>query len=101
MTTKSPRATLEPIPQPPVKPTIDNREEEARVNRFMRLAHTYGPIFQLNLPERQWVITANYELANELCDEKRFLQKHLPFRAVIQVIPESIFVVSTTDPVWS
>jgi len=101
MTTKSPRATLEPIPQPPVKPAIDSMEEEARVNRFMRLAHTYGPIFQLNLPERQWVITANYELANELCDEKRFLKKHLPFRAVRQVIPTSIFVVSTTEPVWS
>jgi len=101
MTTKSPRDTLEPMPQPPVKPAIDNMEEEARVNRFMRLAHTYGPIFQLNLPGRQWVITANYELANELCDEKRFLKKHLPFRAVSQIVPTSIFVVSTTEPVWS
>ena len=101
MTMKSPRPTLEPMPQPPVKPTIDNMEDEARVTRFMRLAHTYGPIFQLNLPGRQWVITANYELANELCDEKRFLKKHLPLRAVGQIVPTSIFVVSTTEPVWS
>src|SRR5260370_40679670 len=84
MTMKSPRPTLEPMPQPPVKPTIDNMEEEARVSRFMRLAHTYGPIFQLNLPGRQWVITANYELANELCDEKRFLKKHLPLRPCLR-----------------
>jgi hypothetical protein len=71
MATKSPRRT-EPIPQLPAKPSLNELEEEDLVSRLMRLAHTYGPVFQLNLPQRQWVITANYALANELCDEQRF-----------------------------
>jgi cytochrome P450/NADPH-cytochrome P450 reductase len=101
MATKPPQDVFKSIPQIPVKPSIDTQEEEALVNRFQRLAHTYGPIFQLNLPNHQWVITANYELANDLCDEKRFIKKHLPFRDIRQVLPTSVFLVSTTEPVWS
>jgi cytochrome P450/NADPH-cytochrome P450 reductase len=100
MATKSPRRT-KPIPQLPAKPSLNEVEEEDLVSRLMRLAHTYGPLFQLNLPQRQWVITANYPLANELCDEWRFFKKDLPFRGVRQVVPTSIFAVSTTEPIWS
>jgi len=100
MATQSPRRA-EPLPQIPVKPSHNEAEEEDLVSRLMHLAHTYGPVFQLNLPQRQWVITANYPLANELCDEQRFFKKDLPFRAVRQVVPTSIFAVSTTEPVWS
>ncbi len=100
MATKSPHRT-EPIPQLPAKPSLNEVEEEDLVSRLMRLSHTYGPVFQLNLPQRQWVITANYPLANELCDEQRFFKKDLPFRGVRQVVSTSIFAVSTTEPIWS
>ena len=81
MSTQSPQRA-EPLPQISVKPSHNEAEEEDLVSRLMHLAHTYGPVFQLNLPQRQWVITANYSLANELCDEQRFFKKDLPFRAV-------------------
>jgi cytochrome P450 / NADPH-cytochrome P450 reductase len=100
MATQSPRRA-EPLPQIPVKPSLNEAEEGDLVSRLMRLTHAYGPVFQLNLPQRPWVITANYPLANELCDEQRFVKKDLPFRAVRQVAPTSIFAVSTTEPVWS
>ncbi len=67
MATLSPRH-VEPLPQIPMKPSATVGEEMDLVTRLMFLTQTYGPVFQLNLPQRPWVVATNYQFANELCD---------------------------------
>lgn len=105
MTTRPQTPVLEPIPQPPPKPSIGNREDiklHAMVESLSRLSRIYGPLFKLDLPGHQMVVAANYEFANELCDEKRFGKKgSFNLRAVQKVLPTSVFVVPTDEPIWS
>jgi len=42
------------------------------IHAFMRLAHTYGPIYRLTLSGGDLVIVSSQELLDELCDETRF-----------------------------
>ncbi|KAK4230656.1 cytochrome P450 [Podospora fimiseda] len=64
-----------PIPQPPEKWLIGNLGEIDplfAVGSLWKLADVYGPIYTLNLVKRKVIVLSNWELINEVCDEKRF-----------------------------
>ena len=65
----------EPIPHPPERWFIGNLGEldpDFAVSSIWKLADVYGPIYSLNLVTRRSIIVSNWELINEVCDDKRF-----------------------------
>lgn len=96
---------LEQIPQPKEKMLIGNLSDidpKAPVQALMRLARTYGPIYQLNLPSRSpLVIISSYELIKELSDEKRFDKKvWAPLQQVRTFAGDGLFTSWTDEPNW-
>jgi cytochrome P450/NADPH-cytochrome P450 reductase len=63
------------IPQPRGLPIVGNVNEfdsSDQSKGFARLADTYGPIFRVNIFGRSVVVVNTQDLANDVCDEKRF-----------------------------
>ncbi|MCJ1377521.1 hypothetical protein MMC17_000616 [Xylographa soralifera] len=63
------------VPTPPGLPFVGNSFDVDSVDQtasLMRLADIHGPIFEVRLMQGSYVVCADYELYNELCDEKRF-----------------------------
>lgn len=65
----------EPIPAPPGLPIIGNAwdiDPQDSSLSFQHLAETYGRFYKLRLGGKDIYIVGNYEIYNEICDEKRF-----------------------------
>lgn len=67
----------QPIPAPKGYPLIGNlleMNDEIPTRALERLADQHGPIFKLQILSRQFIVIANHELFEEVCDETRFLK---------------------------
>ncbi|WHZ13080.1 MAG: putative bifunctional P-450/NADPH-P450 reductase CypD [Burkholderiaceae bacterium] len=94
----------EPIPQPKGDPFIGNLravDGDAPVQGFMRMAQTYGPIFQLEFFGRPVIFVSSQELVNELCDEKRFDKRvHATLKNIRDFAGDALFTAKTDEPNW-
>ncbi|GCE27502.1 NADPH--cytochrome P450 reductase [Dictyobacter alpinus] len=92
------------IPHPKEKLLIGNLLELSagrRVQDMMKLARTYGPIYQLNMPGRSLVVVSGYELIKELSDETRFDKKvWAPLQNVRSFSGDGLFTSWTDEPNW-
>ena len=94
----------ESIPQPKGDPFIGNLravDGDAPVQGFMRMAQTYGPIFQLEFFGRPVIFVSSQELVNELCDEKRFDKRvHATLKNIRDFAGDGLFTAKTEEPNW-
>ena len=68
----------ETIPGPwplPLLGSIHLVDSNAVVQSLMKLQQYYGPIFKLNIVNKEIIVVSSQELVNELCDERRFDKK--------------------------
>ena len=68
----------ERVPEPPGLPFLGNIGDintEYPLGSFLHLAETYGPIYRLRLPMKNFVVISSNALINEACDERRFIKK--------------------------
>ena len=73
--TRRPAKKEVPIPHPPeswIAGNLGDIDPAFTIKSFWRLADIYGPIYSLNLVNRQTIVLSNYELINEVCDDERF-----------------------------
>ena len=95
-----------PIPQPKPDPILGNLRDidtHAPVQSLMRLAKTYGPVFQLTLPgaKGRRIFVSSHELADELFDESRFDKKvHASLEQIRDFAGDGLFTAHTDEPNW-
>ncbi len=94
-----------PIPQPPGHFMLGNlpelRLEGTPVESLMKLAREYGPIFQLNLGSGPLIVASSFELADELCDTRRFDKGFGPgLKQIRTVSGDGLFSAYTHEPNW-
>jgi cytochrome P450/NADPH-cytochrome P450 reductase len=96
---------LSPIPHPPRKFLIGNllSIDQARpLQEMMRLAHEYGPIYQLDMMGKPVVVISSYSLVDEICDEKRFDKAvRGALRRIRRFTGNGLFTADTSDPNWA
>jgi hypothetical protein len=92
------------IPQPREKPLIGNLlalDRTAPIQGFVKLAHQYGPIYQLKLRGNTLIVVSGASLMDELCDQSRFAKSVdgalLKVRAFAA---NGLFTARTSDPDW-
>ncbi|WP_037062825.1 bifunctional cytochrome P450/NADPH--P450 reductase [Pseudonocardia acaciae] len=94
----------EPIPQPRPRPLVGNLPDlDAGKGIFglVELADEYGPIYRLELLDRDLVVVSSRELVDELCDEQRFDKKlHTPLQNVRDFAGDGLFTAETQEPNW-
>ncbi|OUM02409.1 bifunctional cytochrome P450/NADPH--P450 reductase [Variovorax sp. JS1663] len=94
-----------PIPQPKGDPFIGNLRSvdgEAPIQGFMRLAQTYGPIFQLDFFGHPLIVVSSQELVNEVCDEKRFDKRVAgALKNIRDFAGDGLFTARTDEPNWA
>ena len=105
MSAKESESHLVPVPQPPTHFMMGNlpelRLEDTPVESLMKLAKEYGPIFQLNLGGGPIMVASTFELADELCDTKRFDKGMGPgLKQVRTVSGDGLFSAYTHEPNW-
>lgn len=92
------------IPGPPGLPVVGNigdLDVSNTAKSYNRLADEYGDVFRLNVLGRNTVIVNTQELANELCDEKRFYKR--PTGALEQVrngVGDGLFTAFEEEENW-
>ncbi|MBN9418018.1 MAG: cytochrome P450 [Candidatus Eremiobacteraeota bacterium] len=96
---------LVPIPQPPAHFMMGNlpelKLEGTPVESMMKLAEEYGPIFRLDLGSGHIIVASSFELAEELCDTKRFDKGFGPGLKQIRVFSgDGLFSAYTHEPNW-
>jgi cytochrome P450 / NADPH-cytochrome P450 reductase len=65
----------EAIPHPPESWLVGNLREidpAFAASSIWRLSDVYGPIYSLNLINRQVIVLSSFDLINEVCDDERF-----------------------------
>jgi len=94
----------EPIPQPPERWFIGNLGEldpNFTVSSLWKLADVYGPIYTLNLVKRKIVVISNWELINEVCDEKRFEKAVTGVQDAIRIfVKNGLFTAYNEEEEW-
>ena len=97
---------LQAIPQPKPDRVLGNLKDidtHAPIQSMMRLAQTYGPIFQLSLPgaKGRRIFVSSHELVNELSDESRFGKKvHASLTQIRNFAGDGLFTAHTEEPNW-
>jgi cytochrome P450/NADPH-cytochrome P450 reductase len=95
---------LEPIPQPPSRPIVGNLfdiDSGAAMEDLNRLARSYGPIFQLTMVNREAVFVSGFQLADEVCDERRFEKRiSAGLQQVRTLAGDGLFTADGDDPNW-
>jgi len=93
-----------PIPEPPGYPIIGNLadiDREFPLGTWTALADKYGDIYRARLGARTVVFCSSVALADELCDEKRFVK--IPRSALQQVrngVNDGLFTANPDEPAW-
>lgn len=94
-----------PIPRPKGDPLIGNLRDidgEAPIQGFMRLARTYGPIYQLDVLGNPIIFVSSQELADELCDETRFDKRVAgALKNIRDFAGDGLFTAKTDEPNWA
>lgn len=96
---------MEPIPHPPSDFLLGNVrmiDPSAPIKSFTDIAKDYGPIFQLDMMQQHPIFVCSQELADEVCDDKRFSKKI--GRALNQVrdfAGDGLFTAHSTEPNWA
>jgi len=75
---------------------------EAQIRDMMKLARTYGSIYQLPLPggKRQLVLSS-FALVDEVCNDALFDKAMSPgLRAAQELAGDGLFTAETSDPKW-
>ena len=93
------------IPQPPPHFLLGNlpelKLEATPVESLMRLAQQYGPLFQLQVGSGLVIVASSFELADELCDTKRFDKGFGPgLKQVRAFSGDGLFSAYTHEPNW-
>lgn len=96
---------LEPIPQPPKRMLVGNLNEltsgPTPFEAMCRLADEYGPLFQLEVGGNRIIVASSFELADELCDTKRFDKGIGPgLKQVRNLNSEGLFSSYTHEAHW-
>lgn len=104
MTSLAAKNVLTEIPRPPGLPLVGNLfnlDPRNPVLSLMRLTKDYGPIFRLEQPSGPVVLVSSQELANELCDESRFVKLvSAPLREVRPFAGDGLFTARNDEPNW-
>ena len=102
MTTKT---ALERIPMPEKTPLLGNMlsvDKDRPLQSLMDLTRELGPIFRMDMMGKPMVIVSGAELADELCDEKRFDKAvRGALRRVRAIGGDGLFTGETQEPNWS
>ena len=98
-------ARTDSIPQPKTDPFIGNLRSvdgEAPIQGFMRLAQTYGPIYQLDFFGAPLIVVSSQALVDELSDEKRF-DKRISgaLKNIRDFAGDGLFTAKTDEPNWA
>lgn len=99
------KAKLERIPQPPEQFLLGNMfalSATAPVQDMIRLAREYGGIYRLAIRGKVVLVVSDYDLVNELSDEKRFDKT---IRGTLGLVRrfggDGLFTVKTQEPNWA
>src|SRR5437588_7811892 len=82
---------------------IKDVHPETTLHDIVRLAHIYGPIFQLTYPGgRRRIVLSSYELVNEVCNEALFDKQAsaLGDGGLREAFGDGLFTAETSDPNW-
>jgi cytochrome P450/NADPH-cytochrome P450 reductase len=94
-----------PIPRPPAKPVVGNMldlDPNAPVQSLMALARKMGPIFELAIMDKTFVVVSGFEIVDELCDERRFDKSvRGALGRVRDIAGDGLFTAYTSEPNWS
>lgn len=66
-----------PIPQPPTHAygflgNLPDVDPSFALKSLRHLSELYGPIYQLDLLSRKFVVVSSYQLAHEVCDDEHY-----------------------------
>ncbi|WP_375691691.1 bifunctional cytochrome P450/NADPH--P450 reductase [Pseudooceanicola sp. LIPI14-2-Ac024] len=93
------------VPQPPLKPVIGNLAEIDKaipVQSFMRLAREYGPIYKMQIIDREMYVVSSQALVDELSDESRFSKRvHQPLQEIRAFAKDGLFTAYNSEPNWA
>ena len=94
-----------PIPQPPEHFLLGNlpdlKGHATPVEAMMSLAQQYGPLYQLRVGSGRILVASSFELAEELCDTKRFDKGFGPgLKQVRAFSGDGLFSAYTHEPNW-
>ena len=99
------KTKLERIPQPPEQFLLGNMfalSATAPVQDMIRLAQEYGGIYRLAIRGKVVLVVSDYDLVNEISDEKRFDKT---IRGTLGLVRrfggDGLFTVKTQEPNWS
>ena len=96
---------LIPIPQSRTLPFLGNVlaiDSNKPILSLMKLSEKLGPIFKLDMINRESVVISNYEYFNAVCDETRFKKT---IGGVLEKLRENLtgeglLTVGTDEPMW-
>jgi cytochrome P450 / NADPH-cytochrome P450 reductase len=92
------------IPQPRGLPLIGNLADlnpHTPVQSMMALARVHGPIFRIRMFGGGMILISSQELANEVCDERRFVKGvHLALKQLRDIGGDGLFTAYTGEPNW-
>lgn len=93
-----------PIPSPPGLPLVGNINDidrEAPMLSIVNLSQRYGEVFKLTVLGKEKVFFSTQELANELCDEKRFEKGKSPLIEQLRFgLRDALFTAYTGERNW-
>lgn len=93
-----------PIPSPSGLPFIGNAfdiDPREQVASMEHLADVYGPIYKLRIGGDDIVVISDYELYDELCDEKKFQKTvAIGLKRVRDGLHDGLFTAYSDEPNW-
>ncbi|GJJ06277.1 hypothetical protein Clacol_000468 [Clathrus columnatus] len=82
--------------------SLKSQDKELPLRSLMLLAKEYGPIYQLSLPGRTSVVISSLELADQVCDQKRFHKAvEGPLKEIRHLTKDGLFTAFHDEPNWA
>lgn len=97
--------TLTRIPEPKSYPVIKHLphiDRKVPVQSLMTMAREHGSIFRFETSNKNYVVIASHELADEVCDTNRFhKQLPAPLRRIRAFAGDALFTAYNEEPNWA
>lgn len=97
-------STSSVLPQPPALPFLGHAHHfigSDFLQGLMKISRQYGPFFELRLTNDRLLVACDFELAAELCDDKRFGKRiGGPLKFVRRFTGDGLFTATNDEENW-
>ena len=94
-----------PIPQPPTHAygflgNLPDIDPSFALKSIRHLSELYGPVYQLDLLSRKFIVVSSYELAHEVCDDEHYEKTVTgPTKELRALSKDALFTAFNHEPV--